>query len=343
MGEAKARLFCKVGELAGASFSIADELVVGRHPDCSGTLDPVQMSNRHARIFFDREEGRYFLEDLDSLNGTEIDGESVEGLESLGHLHVITFARRFDFIFQDLERCANRHDNKGAAGLPAAGSLAAGSLGAGSSAGAIDIERTRIEKLPLPLPGVLEKLGRIANPGDSLASMETVEPGVEEKTSFQKVIPRLPSNLLLSTPDEGGGEEAVPKSVGETPAVHRFSKFESTIERPPGLWLRVFLAKGEEQVFPLPEGEHLIGRESAADIRPASQEISRRHARVTVRGKQVLVEDLGSRNHTFVNDQQTEGQVEVPFEVELRFGRVVTQVVDTTRANPDEDSEEVSP
>lgn len=312
MDETKARLFCKVGELAGASFAIDDEIVIGRHSDCSGQLEPVQMSNRHARIYFDRGENRFFLEDLDSLNGTELDGEAVEGAEPLGHLNVITFAQRFDFIFQDLDRCARRHERPAAA--PAA-------------TGSVEVERTRIEKLPLPMPGVLEKLGRLAGEGGGLAAMETADPGQAEKTSYQSVIPRLPTNLLQGLPDDDPAE-AEPQS----------SHFESSLERPPGLWLRVFLGEGEEQAFPLPEGEHMVGRESAADIRPASQEISRRHARFTVRGDIVMIEDLGSRNRTFLGGEEINGRVVVPLNTELRFGRVVCQVIHTGRSPSGADS-----
>ena len=303
MGETRARLFCKVGELAGASFGIDDEILIGRHPDCSAILEPVQMSSRHARIFFDRERGRFCLEDLDSLNGTELDGEAVHGVEPLSHLNVVTFAHKFDFIFQDLDRCARRHQDSPPPRRP-------------SPSGQDDIERTRIEALPAPMPGVLERLAGMVDLDQDISKFETLE-SKGEKTTYQKVIPRLPSNLLDADPNEASVDGHAP--------------FEPTEEHPPGLWLRVFLGEGEEQAFPLAEGEHLVGRESRADIRPASQEISRRHARFVVRGEVVTVEDLGSRNHTFLADQQIEGVVEVPLGAEVRFGRVVAQVVHTGR------------
>ncbi len=49
-----------------------------------------------ARITWDAEGGCYVLEDLDSLNGTDLDGQRVAGPEPLGHLHVITFAGEHD-------------------------------------------------------------------------------------------------------------------------------------------------------------------------------------------------------------------------------------------------------
>ena len=46
-----------------------------------------------------------------------------------------------------------------------------------------------------------------------------------------------------------------------------------------------------------------VGRGQTVGIRIHDTEISRRHARLTVEGDRVLVEDLGSTNGTFVNGQ----------------------------------------
>lgn len=50
----------------------------------------------------------------------------------------------------------------------------------------------------------------------------------------------------------------------------------------------------------------LIGRAEECDIRPLSEDVSRRHCQVTVEPAQVWVEDLGSRNGTFVNGNRIE-------------------------------------
>lgn len=48
----------------------------------------------------------------------------------------------------------------------------------------------------------------------------------------------------------------------------------------------------------------LIGRAEECDIRPLSDEVSRRHCAVRLEPNVVWVEDLGSRNGTFVNGQR---------------------------------------
>lgn len=46
----------------------------------------------------------------------------------------------------------------------------------------------------------------------------------------------------------------------------------------------------------------LIGRAEQCDIRPLSEEVSRQHCQITVGPAEVWVEDLGSRNGTYVNN-----------------------------------------
>ncbi len=53
----------------------------------------------------------------------------------------------------------------------------------------------------------------------------------------------------------------------------------------------------------LADGENLIGRDPASAIQLDSVGISRRHARIVVRDGEALVEDLGSKNGTSVNDE----------------------------------------
>jgi DNA-binding winged helix-turn-helix (wHTH) protein len=75
---------------------------------------------------------------------------------------------------------------------------------------------------------------------------------------------------------------------------------------PPGCSL---LWAGRE--IPLPEGEHLLGRDEECLVRSRSVRVSRRHARITVRGGRAVLEDLGSRNGTLVGGRRIEGPVEL--------------------------------
>jgi pSer/pThr/pTyr-binding forkhead associated (FHA) protein len=57
------------------------EMLVGRHPSCDLRLNIETVSRRHARIVC--EEDGFYVEDLDSLNGTLVNGEAIHGRRRL--------------------------------------------------------------------------------------------------------------------------------------------------------------------------------------------------------------------------------------------------------------------
>lgn len=59
--------------------------------------------------------------------------------------------------------------------------------------------------------------------------------------------------------------------------------------------------------LPLQPGENVVGRESGATVRIASPRLSRRHAIITVAADQVTIDDLRSKNGTFVDGQPVLG------------------------------------
>ena len=58
--------------------------------------------------------------------------------------------------------------------------------------------------------------------------------------------------------------------------------------------------------YALREGRNVIGREPAAHIRLDLAAVSRRHAAINIHGEEAVVQDLGSRNGTFVNGEKLE-------------------------------------
>lgn len=64
-----------------------------------------------------------------------------------------------------------------------------------------------------------------------------------------------------------------------------------------------------DREFVLPEGKTLIGRGSECLVRLQSTEVSRTHARVHVEGRTATIEDLGSKNGTWLNGRQPAGSV----------------------------------
>ena len=75
--------------------------------------------------------------------------------------------------------------------------------------------------------------------------------------------------------------------------------------------LRVTPAEGDPFDFVLDRDSVTVGRSSTADLALSDPFLSRHHARLTRSNERLLVEDLGSRNGTFVNDLAVHGPTEV--------------------------------
>ncbi len=75
-------LMVSEGELLGHRWTLTnDELLIGRGTDADVVLPERQVSRYHLKIHY--RDGRYFLEDLDSKNGTFLNGQQVKGTVSL--------------------------------------------------------------------------------------------------------------------------------------------------------------------------------------------------------------------------------------------------------------------
>ena len=57
----------------------------------------------------------------------------------------------------------------------------------------------------------------------------------------------------------------------------------------------------------LDEGEHVLGRDPNVEIYLDAAKVSRRHAVIKIAGARATIEDLGSKNGTFVGDQRVDG------------------------------------
>jgi DNA-binding winged helix-turn-helix (wHTH) protein len=110
--------------------------------------------------------------------------------------------------------------------------------------------------------------------------------------------------------------------------VHRFGyRFIGSVTEPPAAQIgsnggaRMYLTTADRQ-FLLAEGATIIGRAQEAAIRIDSGGVSRRHARIIVSGDQAQVEDLGSKNGTFVDGQLVSGTCPLKDGHEIRVGPV---------------------
>ncbi len=355
-----ARLFCRVGELAGADYEIGDEATIGRSSANAIVLGTGLVSSRHARIYRDADRGGYFVEDLGSLNGTRLDGVALGRPERLGELAVVTFAGALDFIFQDLDALPRR------------------------AAEASDEPRTMIEHEPILPPELL------AGPGARSGPAEAPTRPPFAGTMIERDIPVLPG-ALAPEPGPGGAEgrggsegthvddepiglpaalaaeaaelspePAAPLSGSSAPAPESAAPSpdssepasepaaptpdsasptpapaappptaEETAAAPgPRFVLEMPAPGGEVRRFVLRPGENVVGRLGDCDIKLDDPSISRHHAVVTLTGDRVTVRDLGSTNRTFLGDDPIEGEVDLSVGTEVRIGAVPARLVE---------------
>lgn len=98
-------------------------------------------------------------------------------------------------------------------------------------------------------------------------------------------------------PEPGPGQEAAPSSV------YRL------------IWKR--------REIQLAKGENLLGRDRRSVAWFDSPTVSRRHARILVKGDQAILEDLGSRNGTWIGGKRISGPVPLSDLDEVKLGSLV--------------------
>jgi pSer/pThr/pTyr-binding forkhead associated (FHA) protein len=75
----------------GETFTLQDELTVGRGGGCGIVLDDTFVSQVHARVF--RRDGEVWVEDLGSRNGTLVNGQPLAGAQRLRRGDTVQFGK----------------------------------------------------------------------------------------------------------------------------------------------------------------------------------------------------------------------------------------------------------
>ena len=91
--------------------------------------------------------------------------------------------------------------------------------------------------------------------------------------------------------------------------------------------LRVVGGKHNGREIKLTVPKFIIGRGEGAHLRPSSDLVSRHHCGISVSDGTVIVEDLGSRNGTFVNGEQLKGAHNARSGDTIRIGRLQFELV----------------
>ncbi len=91
--------------------------------------------------------------------------------------------------------------------------------------------------------------------------------------------------------------------------------------------LRVASGKSVGKELVVPHQEFLIGRSDACHLRPKSDAVSRKHCRLLVEEDAVYIEDLGSRNGTYVNGEKITERHRLQSGDVLRIAKLEFEVV----------------
>jgi len=86
-----------------------------------------------------------------------------------------------------------------------------------------------------------------------------------------------------------------------------------------------------DREYSLEEGENVLGRDEDCFVWIDVHSVSRRHARIVVRGSSAILEDLHSKNGTFLAGRRVEGPVPLEDRDEIRIGTVPLRVRRFTR------------
>ena len=109
---------------------------------------------------------------------------------------------------------------------------------------------------------------------------------------------------------------------------------------PARLWCRL---EANGRRFPLPSGEHVIGRDADVAIRFDTSTVSRRHARLVVTTDTAVLEDCDSKNGTFRGDDRVTSPIALADGDTIRVGSVRLTFRVSPPFGPTETHEEAPP
>ena len=153
-------------------------------------------------------------------------------------------------------------------------------------------------------------------------------------------------NLIAEIRRGLGDDSSHPRFVR---TVHRFGYAfrESVVDTPDDVagrktLIRFRLAWGDRRAW-LQAGEHVLGRDPDLDLFLDSASVSRRHAMLRIVGDEATLEDLGSKNGTFVSERRVDSPRRLADGDRIRVGSVrlsfsAVSSTTSTRTHPDSQS-----
>ena len=91
------------GGFEGMEYELtSDETLIGRNPKTDITLLDENISREHAIVLLDEETGAYTIEDLQSSNGTKVNGKRIRSAELADTDEIEIGNTRFRFLLKEV-------------------------------------------------------------------------------------------------------------------------------------------------------------------------------------------------------------------------------------------------
>ena len=133
-------------------------------------------------------------------------------------------------------------------------------------------------------------------------------------------------NLVAEIREALGDSAANPRFVRTVPRFGYAFRDVTSAEPAPGARMRASGARFR-LVWPggraaLGDGNHVLGRDPDLELFLDAQDVSRHHARITIAGLEATIEDLDSKNGTFVSDRRVDSAARLVDGASIRVGSV---------------------
>lgn len=307
----QAKLVGKTGDLAGKEFLISRELTIGKRGDNTIALHHRFVSRRHARIYFDAKKECYFLEDLKSQNGTNLDGEQIHKRERLANIHIITIGKKFDFFFVviDAEEPSSLLEVREPDTNTATRDLDP-DKGNGANNNKITIVK---EDFALAKNSARSNRANLVEQADAILNEapQRVTHGSLARPGRNGKSKRNEGNSSSSSKPDS---RVATKSIFQArPVSHKKTKTG------PGLILNI---KGFNKKVALAEGLNVIGRTAGCDVVIDDETVSRQHACISVQKDAIQLNDLDSKNRTFIDNRAVQSATNISPDTQIKFGDV---------------------
>ena len=307
MNPKSAKLSCHTGALAGTAIKINQDILIGRKQSCDLVLYPHSVSGQHARLFFDHDDGHYYIEDLGSSNGTWVDRTKVDQPTKLDSLSVITFANNIDFIFHCPEHATSTDGEV----------LADPTVFDAPPSNRGQRHTTEYQQSFSPPPPLSQQASPKERPKTEFMQSFSPPPSFEQPPR-----PPRPEKDAKEAPGKSFTPPPNPKKAG----AHK-TAYNKSIDPPLASSKKreartlVVDTKGNKAQFTLRPGKNTVGRSSSADITISDPFISSSHAVIDLKPDgRIVLEDMKSSNKTYVNGQSIVKPVVIQKGMKIRFG-----------------------